>query len=38
MTDLLRQALITAHQLDPEDQDRIARTILSVTALPVIEA
>ena len=38
MTDLLRQALVTAHQLAPEDQDRIARTILAAVELPVIEA
>ena len=38
MTDLLRQALITAHQLDPADQDKIARTILGASDLPVIEA
>ena len=38
MTDLLRQALITAHQLAPEDQDRIARSIIASIELPVIEA
>ena len=38
MTDMLRQALITAHQLAPEDQDRIAHSILAATELPVIEA
>lgn len=38
MTDLLRHALIKAYQLDPEDQDRIARAILSASDLPVIEA
>ena len=38
MTDLLRQALISAHHLEPEDQDRIAQSILSTMELPVIEA
>lgn len=38
MTELLEQALATASHLHPEDQDRIARTILNTIDLPVIEA
>lgn len=38
MTDLLRQALLNANQLAPDDQDRIASTILAAIELPVIEA
>lgn len=38
MTDLLLQALITASQLAPDDQDRLADAILQASELPVIEA
>lgn len=38
MTEMLLQAILQAQALAPEDQDRIAETILRRTELPVIEA
>ena len=38
MSDLLLKVIVYAQTLDPEDQDKIAATILREAQLPVIEA